>query len=148
MPALVAVLPPVSARGAALAVLGLEAVAQYDRVVTFQTKFGHALERAYADAVGGRVGRPGEPDVLTRHGGFEFCTGANTKNSAGAAAQLAKVGAGRIVQVLGLPRAGRMSGAEFLRLHGVHDPAGTAAQLALDAAAIAAGLVQLELELV
>lgn len=99
--------------------LGLDAVRDYETVKTFYTRFGHGLETAFALAVGGRRGGTGEADVITRLGGFEFCAAANTKNSAGEAAQRAKVGAGRIVQVSGALRAGRISGADFLRLHGV-----------------------------
>lgn len=102
--------------------LGPDAVKHYEAVKTFYTRFGHALETAFADAVGGIVGRPGEADVITRLGEFEFCAAANTKNAAGERAQLDKVGPGRIVQVSGVPRPGRISGVDFLRLHGVAQP--------------------------
>lgn len=127
-------------RQAAIEACGADAVAAYERVKTFYTRFGHALERAFADRVAGTVGGRGAADVTTRLGAFEFCAAANTKNSAGEAAQLAKVGAAHVVQVSGVPRPGRITGPEFLRLHGVANPE-------LEAAACAARALELALEL-
>jgi len=118
----------VTSREAALVAFGPEAVLAYERVKTFYTRYGHALEQTFADRVGGRVGGRGEPDVITRLGEWEFCAAADTKNSAGDAAQLAKVGPGHVVQVSGRPRPGRISGAVFLSLHGVKEPARVAGE--------------------
>jgi len=112
----------VTSREAATIACGLDAVRAYELVKTFYTRYGNAVERAFAEAVGGRVGGRGEPDVSTRLGEFEFCASANSKNAAGEAAQRARVGVGRIVQVSGPVRPGRISAVEFLRLHGVPEP--------------------------
>jgi hypothetical protein len=118
----------VTPREAALVAFGPDAVLAYERVKTFYTRYGHALERTFADRVDGRVGGRGEPDVVTRLGAWEFCAAANTKNSAGDAAQLAKVEPGHVVQVSGTPRRGRISGAVFLALHGIKEPARAAGE--------------------
>jgi len=99
---------------------GIDAVRNYERVKRFYTRYGNALERTYAAAVDGRVGGIGDPDVITRLGSFEFCAEANTKNSAGDAAQRARGNV--IVQVAGRTRNGRISGEEFLRRHGIPKP--------------------------
>ena len=109
-------------REAAIAAFGLEAVRSYEQVKAFYTRFGHALERTFAQAVAGRVGGRGEPDLITRLGAWEMCAAANTKNAAGEAAQRALVGPGHIVQVSGKPRPGRITGEAFLALHGVPRP--------------------------
>ena len=127
-------------REAASVALGAEAVLTYERVKSFYTRFGGALESAFAAAVSGRLGARGEPDVVTRLGGWEFCAAANTKNSAGEAAQRARVGPGRIVQVSGDPRPGRISGRAFLELHGVRDAARVAGECELAALRAAAGV--------
>lgn len=111
-----------TSREAAILALGVDAVRDYERVKTFYTRYGHALELTYAEAVGGRIGDPGEPDVITPLGGFEFCAQASTKNAAGDAAQRGKVPAGHVVQVSGSPRPGRITGTDFLKLHGVRKP--------------------------
>jgi hypothetical protein len=110
----------VTSREAALMAWGIDAVRDYERVKRFYTRYGNALERTYAAAVDGRVGAIGEPDVITRLGDFEFCAEANTKNSAGDAAQRARGNV--IVQVAGKLRPGRISGEEFLRRHGIAKP--------------------------
>jgi len=137
----------VSSREAALAVFGPEMVDAYERVKRFYTRYGRALERVFAGAVGGRVGRRGEPDVVTPLGGFEFCASSNTKNAAGNAAQVARVGVGRVVQVSGRPARGRITGVAFLALHGVDEPELVAGELELLALELAR-VDQLELELV
>lgn len=109
-------------REAALLALGLGDVEAYERVKTFYTRLGLAFEESFASRVSGRLGGPGEPDVVTRLGGWEFCAAANTKNSAGERAQLARVGPGRIVQVSGRLGRGHISAVEFLRLHGIREP--------------------------
>lgn len=109
-----------TSREAALSVFGEAPVRDYERVKRFYTRFGHALERTYAQAAGGRVGERGQLDVITRLGGFEFCAGPNSKNSVGDAAQRAR--GVLVVQVSGPLRPGRISGVEFLRLHQVKDP--------------------------
>lgn len=111
-----------TSREAALVALGEEDVAAYERVKSFYTKNGTALQQMYAKAVGGRVGGRGEANIVSRLGDFEFCSSENTTNAAGTAAQIAKVGAGRIVQATGRLRKGRISGVTFLELHGVRDP--------------------------
>lgn len=78
-----------TSREAAIAAFGLEAVEHAELIRRFQTLWGLALEVAFAEAVGGRVGGPGEADVSTERGQFEFCSQANTKNAAGEAAQRA-----------------------------------------------------------
>ena len=109
-----------TSREAAIAAFRLEAVEHAELIRRFQTLWGTALERAFAEAVGGRVGGPGNADVITERGEFEFCSQANTKNAAGEAAQRAS---GRtIVQVTGTPRRERISGEAFLELHGVKGP--------------------------
>ena len=110
-----------TSREAAIVACGIDAVRSYERVKTFYTRLGSAFERAFAEAVAGRVGARGEADVVTRLGEFEFCSASNTKNSAGERAQIARVGAGRVVQVTGVPKVGRITGGEFLRLHGVRE---------------------------
>jgi hypothetical protein len=116
-----------TSREAACVVYGEAAVAAYEIVKRFYTRYGHALERTYAAAVGGRLGRKGrageqgEPDVITSAGAFEFCAQANSKNAAGRARDKAD-GVIR-VQVSERPKFGRISAEEFLRLHGVGDPA-------------------------
>src|SRR4029077_18706313 len=107
---------------AAVLALGADAVRTYEQVKRFYTRYGSALERSFAAAVGGRVGGPGEADVITRLGEWEFCAAANTKNAAGEAAQRAKVGVGKLVQATGIPRPGRISGVTFLSWHGVLNP--------------------------
>lgn len=109
-----------TSREAATLAWGLDAVLAYERVKRFYTRYGNALERTFAQAVGGRVGGIGDPDVITDLGSFEFCAEANTKNSAGDAAQRAR--GCTIVQVSGRLRPGRISGPEFLRLHGIKNP--------------------------
>jgi len=110
-----------TSREAALVAFGPEAIRHYEEVKAFYTRLGSAFERSFAAAVGGRVGHRGEADVITRLGEFEFCAAANTKNASGNAAQLARVGAGRVVQVTGAPARGRISGIDFLRMHGVRN---------------------------
>jgi hypothetical protein len=112
----------VTPREAAVLALGAEAVESYEAVKRFYSRLGMECQTTYATAVGGRVGRILEADVITRIGDFEFCMQANTKNSAGEAAQRWKAGPGRTVQVSGTPRRGRMSGVEFLAMHGVLNP--------------------------
>ena len=109
-------------REAALLALGLADVEAYERVKTFYTRLGLAFEESFARRVGGRLGGRGEPDVITRLGGWEFCAAATTKNSAGERAQLARVGPGRIVQVSGRLGRGHISAVEFLRIHGIREP--------------------------
>lgn len=116
-------------REAAIVALGHEAVGAYEEVKTFYTRFGLELERGYAAAVGGRVGRRGEADVVTRLGDFELCAAANTKNAAGDRAQREKVGPCRVVQLSGTPRRGRISGLDFLELHGIRHAARVAGEL-------------------
>lgn len=108
-----------TSREAALVACGEDAVHGYEFVKTFYTRYGNALERTFAEAVGGRVGAPGEPDVITPLGDFEFCAQATTKNAAGDAAQRAS--GAIVVQVTGSPRSGRISAVEFLRRHGIKD---------------------------
>ncbi len=108
-----------TSREAAILAYGLPAVQAYENVKAFYTRYGSALEQAFADRVGGRQGKRGEADVVTPLGGFEFCAAANTKNSAGEAAQRARGYV--IVQVSGKPTKGRISGVEFLRMHRVID---------------------------
>lgn len=124
-------------RDAAIEVFGPAAVANYEAVKSFYTKLGRAYEQAFAHRVGGRLGRNGEADVVTRLGAWEFCAAANTKNSAGEAAQLARVGNGRIVQVSGVMRPGHISAVEFLRAHGIADPYSAAHECELAAVNIA-----------
>jgi hypothetical protein len=116
----------VTSREAALVACGEEAVRAYELVKTFYTRFGLALERTFADAVEGRRGRRGEPDVVTRLGGFEFCASASSKNSAGRAAERARGAV--VVQVSGPLRPGVISGVDFLRRHGVKDAPRVAGQ--------------------
>jgi len=105
---------------AAIIVFGQEAVDHFRLVKSFQTRLGKAHERAFAQRVGGRVGGPGEADVITDCGEFDFRSQANTKNAAGRAAELAN---GRvIVQVTGTPVPGAISAVEFLRFHDVPHP--------------------------
>jgi hypothetical protein len=127
----------VTSRQAAVAVYGEHAVAMYETVKRFYTRYGVALERTYADAVGGRLGRKGgggvkgEPDVITPLGRFEFCAQANTKNAAGVARDTAD---GVIcVQVSERPRNGRISGEDFLRMHNIDNPDSVAVQCQFDA---------------
>lgn len=63
-------------RAAAVEAYGVEAVEAYELVKRFYTRLGRAIERAYAERVGGRVGGPGEADVITRLGSWEFCAAA------------------------------------------------------------------------
>lgn len=106
-----------TSREAAQFVFGLEAVENYERVKSFYTHYGTALERVFAERVDGRRGPQGGADVITPLGEFEFCSQGNTKNAAGEAAQRAS---GRtVVQVAGKPRTGRISAVDFLRQHGV-----------------------------
>jgi hypothetical protein len=126
-----------TSRDLAVIAMGADSVLAYERVKAFYTRLGVALERSYAERVGGRLGRRGEADVITRLGEWEFCAAANTKNAAGEAAQRAKVGPQRIVQVTGTPTRGRITGVEFLRQHGVPRPdraAGECEALALERA--------------
>lgn len=111
-----------TSREAAILALGIDAVRAFEDVKSFYTRYGNALQHAYADAVGGRVGGKGEPDVVTSLGGFEFCSQESTKNAAGDAAQRDKVEPGHVVQVSGRLRRGRISGSDFLKLHGVDRP--------------------------
>ena len=127
---------------------GEEAVRSYELVKRFFTRYGHGLERTFAAAVGGRVGGRGEPDVITRLGEWEFCSTANTKNSAGEAAQRERVGPGRIVQVTGTLRPGRISGIQFLELHGVKDPERRASECQVAAALTASVEAEMQLEIV
>jgi len=125
-------------RQAAVEAFGVEAVRNYEAVKSFYTKLGRAYEQAFAHRVGGRLGRKaGEADVITRLGAWEFCAAANTKNAAGEAAQLARVGNGRIVQVTGPLRPGHISAVEFLRAHGIADPYSAAHECELAAVNIA-----------
>lgn len=117
---------PLTSREAAEAACGLQAVENYIRVKRFYTRYGHALEVAFARAVGGSLGGPGEPDVTTRLGEWAFCTQGNTKNAHGSAADLRSVNEGFAVQVMGRPNPGWISGIEFLARHGVRDPEGVA----------------------
>lgn len=90
----------------------------HDTVKAFYMRLGNELARVFAEAVGGRVGAVGENDVLTRLGGFEFCSGHNTKNHAGAMMDEIR---GKRVQATGVARRGFISGEDFLVLHGI-DP--------------------------
>lgn len=90
----------------------------HDTVKAFYMRLGNELARVFAEAVGGRVGAAGENDVLTRLGGFEFCSGRNTKNHAGAMVDQIR---GQRVQATGTARQGFLSGEDFLALHDV-DP--------------------------
>lgn len=102
---------------AAIVVFGQEAVEHFRLVKSFQTRLGKAHERVFAARVCGRVGGPGEADVITDRGGFDFRSQANTKNAAGRAAELA--GGRTVVQMTGAPVAGAISAGEFLRIHDV-----------------------------
>lgn len=117
-----------TSREAAEIACGADAVHNYGRVKTFYTRFGHALEVTFARAVGGRLGGPGEPDVITSLGAWAFATQGNTKNSAGSSADLASVEEGFAVQVIGTPKPGWVSGLEFLARHGIPDPRAVAAE--------------------
>lgn len=122
-----------TSREAAIVAFGPEAIRNYERVKAFYTCYGSALERTFAAAVGGRVGGRGEADVITPLGDWEFCAAANTKNAAGNAAQLAKVGPSRIVQVTGKLSKGRISGEQFLSLHKVTNPERVASECTIEA---------------
>ncbi len=117
-------------REAAVAAYGESAVHAYELVKGFYTRYGYALEVEFAAVVGGRLGRRGapgtrgEPDVVTALGAFEFCAQANSKNAAGRASDT-RVDVVR-VQASGSPKFGRISGVEFLELHGVAGAAGVA----------------------
>jgi hypothetical protein len=125
-----------TSREAAAIAYGEAAAAAYELVKRFYTRYGYALERTFAAAVGGRLGRKGrkgehgEPDVITSFGAFEFCAQRMSKNAAGRERDKASVWPEGVVrvQVAERPIDGRISGEEFLRLHGVGEPERVAAE--------------------
>jgi len=108
----------ITSKDLAIDSLGLFDVRTYEIVKAFYMRLGEELARLFAEAVDGTVGLPGENDVLTRLGGFEFCASHNTKNHAGALVDQIR---GRRVQATGRARPGFLSGEEFLAIHGVDE---------------------------
>lgn len=141
--------PRLTPRQAAAATYGEPAVKAYELIKGFYTRYGHALEHAFAQAVGGRLGKRGkagergEPDVITTLGAFEFCAQANSKNSAGRTSDRREDVVR--VQVSGNPKFGRISGVDFLLMHGITEPDDVAYQCELAALTQAKRLIQLPL---
>ena len=78
-----------TSREAAAIAYGESAVRTYELVKRFYSRYGLALERTFASAVGGRLGERGragergEPDVVTELGGFEFLRAGEHKERSG-----------------------------------------------------------------
>jgi hypothetical protein len=104
----------ITTKAIAIRVLGIYDVHAYERIKAFHMRLGKELERAFAEAVGGRVGGKGEVDVTTSKGNFEFCSSHNTKNASGSLVDSLR---GQRVQATGAARPGYLSGEQFLELH-------------------------------